>query len=106
MATTACEVVWFGRRYIERQLKEGDRVVVSGKLKHYRYQPQLDNPEFQRDDGGDLLHAGRIVPVYRLTAGVTARTLRAAIRVGLDAFGQELQEYLGPDLRDHGPQHR
>ena len=97
------EVVWFGRRYIDRQLKEGDRLVVSGRLKHFRFRPQIDNPDFQRDDGGDLLHAGRIVPIYRLTAGVTARTLRAAIRAGLDTFGPELSEYLPPDLRDAGP---
>jgi ATP-dependent DNA helicase RecG len=97
------DVVWFGRRYIERQLKEGDRLVVSGRLKHFRFRPQIDNPEFQRDDGGDLLHAGRIVPVYRLTAGVPARTLRAAIRAGLDTFGEGLVEYLPPELRDAGP---
>ncbi len=97
------DAVWFGRRYIDRQLKEGDQVVVSGKLKHFRFQPQIDNPEFQRDDGGDLLHAGRIVPIYRLTAGVTAKTLRTAIRGGLDVYGESLQEYLSPPLRGDQP---
>ncbi len=97
------DAVWFGRRYIDRQLQAGDQVVVSGKLKHFRSHPQIDNPEFQRDDGGDLLHAGRIVPVYRLTAGVTAKTLRAAIRAGLDAYGDQLVEYLAPELRGAQP---
>ncbi len=97
------DAVWFGRRYIDRQLNEGDDVVVSGKLKHFRFQPQIDNPEFQRDDGGDLLHAGRIVPVYRLTAGVTAKTLRAAIRGALDTYGEYLQEYLPARLLGDGP---
>ncbi|RKY14744.1 MAG: hypothetical protein DRQ55_20400, partial [Planctomycetota bacterium] len=27
------EAIWFGRRFIERQLKVGDKVVVSGKVK-------------------------------------------------------------------------
>ncbi len=97
------DAVWFGRRYIDRQLAEGDAVVVSGKLKHFRGRPQIDNPDFQRDDGGDLLHAGRIVPIYRLTAGVTAKTLRAAIRGGLDSFGDDLVEYLSPELRGSQP---
>ena len=87
------EVVWFGRRFIERQLKVGDRVVASGKVKVRGWRAQLDNPEFQRDDGGDMLHVGRIVPIYRLTRGVTARTLRAAIRAGLDRYGP-YPEYL------------
>jgi ATP-dependent DNA helicase RecG len=94
------DAIWFGRRYIDRQLEAGDDVVVSGKLKLFRYHPQLDNPDFQRDDGGDLLHAGRIVPVYRLTRGVLAKTLRAAIRGGLDAYGHLLEtDYLGAESR-------
>ena len=26
------EAIWFGRRFIERQVKEGDRLVLSGNL--------------------------------------------------------------------------
>ena len=70
-----CEAIWFGRRFIERQVKEGDQLILSGKVKLRGWRAQLDNPEFQRDDGGDLLHAGRIVPIYRLTRGVTAKSL-------------------------------
>ena len=98
------DAVWFGRRYIDRQLKAGDRVVVSGKLKHFRYHPQLDNPEFQLDDGGDMLHAGRIVPQYRLTQGVTAKTLRTAIDAGLERYGRFLEpDYLPDELRGSRP---
>lgn len=87
------QATWFGRRYIERQLEPGDVIVASGKVKLRGWQAQLDNPDFQRDDGSDLLHAGRIVPVYRLTRGVTATSLRAAIRAGLDRYGP-YDEYL------------
>ncbi|HKZ91938.1 MAG TPA: DEAD/DEAH box helicase, partial [Candidatus Limnocylindrales bacterium] len=87
------EAVWFGRRFIERQLRPGDRVVVSGKVKTHGWRSQLANPEFQRDDGGPMLHAGRIVPIYGLTRGVSARTLRTAIRAGLDRYGP-YPEYL------------
>jgi len=87
------EAVWFGRRFIERQLRPGDRVVVSGKVKTHGWRSQLGNPEFQRDDGGPMLHAGRIVPIYGLTRGVSARTLRTAIRAGLDRYGP-YPEYL------------
>lgn len=96
------EVVWFGRRFIERQLKAGDQVVASGRVKLHGWRAQLDNPEFQREDGGPMLHAGRIVPVYGLTRGVTARTLRTAIRAGLDRFGP-YREYLPPDIVGEQP---
>ena len=96
-ASGQVEAIWFGRRFIERQLKAGDAVVASGKVKLQGWRAQLDNPDFQRDDGGPMLHVGRIVPVYRLTRGVPARTLRQAIRSGLDRFGP-YPEYLPEDI--------
>jgi ATP-dependent DNA helicase RecG len=94
------EAVWFGRRNIERQVQQGDLLVLSGKVKLRGWRPQIDNPDWQRDDGGDLLHAGRIVPIYRLTRGVIAKTLRSAIRGGLDEYGHLLEpDYLPAKLR-------
>jgi ATP-dependent DNA helicase RecG len=97
--TGTAQATWFGRRFIERRLHKGDSVVVSGKIKRFGRQLTFDNPEFQRDDRGEVLHAGRIVPVYRLTAGLTAQRLRAAIREALDKAGHDYPEYLAPELR-------
>jgi ATP-dependent DNA helicase RecG len=97
--TGSISATWFGRRFIERRLHTGDAIVVSGRLRRFGSRLTLDNPEFQRDDGSALLHAGRIVPVYRLTAGLTANTLRRAMRAALDRAGQGYSEYLPDDLR-------
>ncbi len=89
------EATWFGRRFIERRLHPGDRVIVSGKVKHFGRKLTLDNPDFQADAAeSDLLHVGRIVPVYRLTAGLTAARLRLAMRAALDRAGAHYREYL------------
>ncbi len=92
------EAVWFGRRYIERRLRAGQVVALSGKVEVRGWVPRFQNPEFG-DAGDDALHAGRIVPVYRLTAGVTAPTLRQRIRGALDAALPSQPEYLDEDLR-------
>jgi len=93
--TGTAQATWFGRRYIERRLKAGDEVVVSGKVKRFGGKLTFDNPEFQRADGdAEVLHAGRIVPVYPLTAGLTSARLRAAIREALDKAGGRYPEYL------------
>ena len=93
--TGTAQATWFGRRYIERRLKAGDEVVVSGKVKRFGGKLTFDNPEFQRADGdAEVLHAGRIVPVYPLTAGLTSARLRAAIREALDKAGDRYPEYL------------
>jgi ATP-dependent DNA helicase RecG len=92
--TGEVEATWFGRRYIDKRLREGLWIVISGKVKRRGFTTTFDNPEFQPDDGSALLHAGRIVPVYRLTAGLTAVTLRRAIRQALDTVGAGYAEYL------------
>jgi ATP-dependent DNA helicase RecG len=97
--TGSLSATWFGRRYIERRLGPGDKVVISGRLKRFGRRLTLDNPEFQKDDEEALLHAGRIVPVYRLTSGITGTTLRRAMRGALDAAGDEYPEYLPPDAK-------
>jgi ATP-dependent DNA helicase RecG len=85
--TGTIEATWFGRRFIERRLRVGQPIIVSGKLKRFGRRLTLDNPEFQPDDGSALLHAGRIVPIYRLTAGLTANRIRLAVRAALDLVG-------------------
>ena len=94
------QATWFGRRFIERRLRPGQEIVVSGRLKRFGRRWTLDNPEFQAVEGdGSVLHAGRIVPVYRLTAGLTAARLRVAIREALDRAGHAYPEYLPDTLR-------
>jgi ATP-dependent DNA helicase RecG len=97
--TGEVEATWFGRRYVERRLREGEWIVVSGKIRRRGFATSFDNPEFQPDDGSALLHAGRIVPVYRLTAGLTAATLRRAIRQAIDAVGRAYEDYLPVSVR-------
>jgi ATP-dependent DNA helicase RecG len=99
--TGSIEATWFGRRFIERQLTVDGEVVVSGKVKRFGRRLTLDNPEFQvvADEDTEVLLAGRIVPVYRLTAGLTAARLRTAIREALDRAGHAYPEYLPERLR-------
>jgi ATP-dependent DNA helicase RecG len=92
------EAVWFGRRFIERRLGEGQLVALSGKVELRGWLPRFQNPEFGAA-GEDALHAGRIVPVYRLTAGVSGSWLRSAMRRALDVGVPEFVDYLPAALR-------
>ncbi|HEY4753536.1 MAG TPA: DEAD/DEAH box helicase, partial [Candidatus Limnocylindrales bacterium] len=97
--TGAAEATWFGRRYVERRLHEGDEIVVSGKLKRRGLTLVIEGPDFQPAAAVSLLHAGRIVPVYRLTSGVSTARLRAAVREALDRDGRAYPEYLPERFR-------
>ena len=47
--TGEAEAIWFGRRFIERRVKAGDRLVVSGRVKRRGWLSVFDDPEFQRE---------------------------------------------------------
>lgn len=97
--TGTAEATWFGRRYIERRVRPGDEILLSGKVRHKGFGLAFEGPEFQRTDAVSLLHAGRIVPVYRLTRGLTATRLRLAMREALDRAGHAYPEYLPDAIR-------
>ncbi len=95
-ATGAAEAQWYGRQFVQRRLVPGQEYLFSGKLKKRGFGLLVDNPAFQAPDG-DLLHVGRIVPTYALTAGLALKSLRAAIRAALDRY-PAYPEYLPGDL--------
>lgn len=97
------EAIWYGRRFIERRLHPGAEIVASGRVKAIGWRAQLEAPEFSTLEAGESVNAGRIVPIYRLTKGVTALSLRAAVRQVIDRFGPELSDPLPPGvLSRHG----
>ncbi|MGH2385305.1 MAG: OB-fold nucleic acid binding domain-containing protein, partial [Candidatus Limnocylindria bacterium] len=81
--TGSAEAVWFGRRYVERRLQQGDEVIVSGKVSQRGWRSQFTSPEFS-PVGRDSVHTARVVPVYHLTAGVTQKRLRELLARILD----------------------
>lgn len=95
-ATGTAEAQWYGRQFVERRLLVGSEYLFSGRLKKRGFGILLDNPAFQVPDS-DLVHVGRIVPVYRLTEGLALKSLRTAIRGALDRF-PPYPEYLAADL--------
>jgi ATP-dependent DNA helicase RecG len=95
----AVDAIWYGRRFIERRLTVGTTIVATGRVKAMGWTKQLEAPEFSPIGGGDQVSAGRIVPIYRLTRGVTALSLRRAVRTLLDEFGADLVDPLPPTVQ-------
>jgi ATP-dependent DNA helicase RecG len=66
---------WFNQPWRTKNLKEGDRVLLSGQADQYLGRLLLSNPEIEQLDG-DHINTQRIVPFYPLTAEVGQRWLR------------------------------
>jgi ATP-dependent DNA helicase RecG len=98
--TGSAEAIWFGRRYVERRLQQGDEVIVSGKVTQRGWRPQFTSPEFT-PVGRESVHTARVVPVYHLTAGVTQKRLRELLARILDHALPAVVDPLTDDER-HG----
>jgi ATP-dependent DNA helicase RecG len=81
-------VIWFNQPWLARQLPTNARVALSGKVTVFHGVRQMESPEWELLDGdlSEAVHTGRLLPVYPLTAGLAARTLRRLIREALDLY--------------------
>ena len=95
-------VVWFNQPYLAKSLKEDDFVCLAGKVSLQKGGLYLNNPSYERinemGENDDLVHTGRIVPVYSETRGLTSRWLRYIIKPLLYRFGDQIQETLPKEL--------
>ncbi len=94
-------LVNFGRRigYIKSILPIDTEVVISGKFTRRYNETQTTDYEFEVFDEENLIHTKRIVPKYPLTAKITAKMLRTAVRNALDEHGENIPEILPLPLR-------
>ncbi len=87
------EVTIFNQPYIKNSLRVGSRYSFYGRFQRFGGKLGLQNPTFERSDEEGKT-TGRIVPVYRLTAGISQNTLIKSIRQGLDSCLDELPDLL------------
>jgi ATP-dependent DNA helicase RecG len=97
------QLVNFGRRvgYLKGLLKVGTQVVVSGKFTRRNNEIQTTDFEFEvlEAEDADLIHTGRIVPKYVLTAKLTQRMLRQWTKTVIDGYAEGYPEILPLDIR-------
>ncbi|MBN2469414.1 MAG: ATP-dependent DNA helicase RecG [Anaerolineae bacterium] len=97
--TASLMVFFFGQPYLQHQLKKGEQLVVSGKVEQYLGRPSMNNPDWELLEY-DNLHTRAIVPVYPLTEGIPARTLRRIVKATVDYWAPRLPDYLPESVLD------
>ncbi len=126
--TGSIGVTWFNQTWIATRLKPGKAVVLSGGIEQYLGNLTMSGPEWEPLEQKQV-HTNRIVPVYPLTSGVTAKWLRRVINsvvqshadrvpdplphalvseAGLMSFGKAFRQVHFPDSWDllKAAQHR
>jgi ATP-dependent DNA helicase RecG len=90
---------FFGQPYLRSTLEPGARVVFSGKTGLYGGRITMDNPEWEFVEQ-EALHTRGIVPVYPLTKGLTAHSMRRLSHKMLDRYAQHVPDYMPEAVLD------
>lgn len=97
--TAMMNVTFFGQTWLQRRFKIGSQIVMSGKIDIFRGELTMTNPEWEMLERENL-HTGRIVPVYRLTQGVSARTIRRLMRQAVTAWADRIPDHMPDSVLD------
>jgi ATP-dependent DNA helicase RecG len=87
-------VIWFNQPYLAKKLPTNSRIVISGRVGLFRSKKVFEAPEWELLESDDLIHTGRLVPVYPLTAGLFPRQVRKLVKGTLDRWLPELPDFL------------
>lgn len=94
------QAMWFNQPYLADQFKRGRQIVLSGKVDEYLGRVVMSGPAWEPLEP-DLVHTGRLVPVYPLTEGLHARWLRRIMKRTVEYWTKRLPDYLPASVREH-----
>lgn len=97
--TGTLKAVWFNQQFLKSKLIPGTQVILAGKLEFRGGDMALQAPMIEFTDQPA---AGRIIPIYPETAGLTSKQISLLVAQVIDA-SSELEDDLPETLRE---QHR
>jgi ATP-dependent DNA helicase RecG len=107
--TGALRAVWFNQPFLADVFRPHQRVILYGKLELSSHGLQLQNPQYEliKGDGeeeeaqsdADVLHTGRIVPIYEKTGTLTTKMQRTLVHQALAQLPEVLPDPVPADVR-------
>ncbi len=92
--------LWFNNPYLAKQIHTNDRLVISGRVSAWKGMLVFESPDWEKLEDKELVHTGRLVPVYPLTAGLYPRAVRKLMKEVVDGFAPALTDYLPIEIRE------
>ncbi|MCX6085703.1 MAG: hypothetical protein NTX94_04600, partial [Caldiserica bacterium] len=95
-------LVWFNNRFVKNRLQVGHDYDFYGRLANSFEGAQLMQPAFEESGTpGAQLHMNRIVPLYRLTSGLSQKVLRGHVWRAAGRIPSGTAEYLPQSVASH-----
>lgn len=102
--TGEIRVSWFNQGYLQKQLSiaKGEYLVVTGVKQRFGNKVEFNVRSHELPEQGDVLNTGRLVPIYALTEGLYAKTLRRYTKWVVDHYAHAVPDHLPNWLRVAG----
>ncbi len=92
--------MWFNNPYLAKTLQPNMKIVLSGKVRLFNGRFVFESPEWEPLEEGDLIHTGRLVPVYPLTEGLHQRQTRKLIKGVVDLWAGRITDFLPDEVKE------
>ena len=106
--TGSLEITFFNTPFVKDAIKQGESYVFYGKISGTLLRPEMTNPIFEREGGGQATGSpyaadspqatGSIVPIYPLTARLTQKAVSTAVFAALQKNADTLPDVLPSDI--------
>jgi ATP-dependent DNA helicase RecG len=92
-------VVWFNNPYLAKKLPTNASIVLSGRVALFGGRHVFESPEWELVEDKELVHTGRLVPLYPLTQGLRPRQVRKLMKEVVDQYAWQAEDFLPIELR-------
>ena len=98
----------FNEKYMNKKFSTGQKIIMSGEVEFNPYNgsmeiihPDIETLEYSELQTGasELLHVGRIVPIYHLTEGIHQKTLRTIMKEAVDNYADSIVDFLPENIK-------
>ncbi len=93
-------VVWFNNPYLARTLTPNMRIVLSGRVSIFNGRHVFESPEWEPMEDRELIHTGRLVPLYPLTQGLYHRQVRKLMKAVVDQWAGQVEDFLPQEVKE------
>ena len=93
------DITFFNQPYAKDNLHRGESYVFFGKIEANGPRRSMVNPAYEKADGPRNV-TGKILPIYRVCAGLNQRSMLQAVRQGLDECLDLLPDVLPHEVRE------
>jgi ATP-dependent DNA helicase RecG len=91
--------MWFNNPWLAKTLQPNMKIVLSGKVRLFNGRFVFESPEWEPLEEGDLIHTGRLVPVYPLTEGLHQRQTRKMLKGIVDSWADRVPDFLPAEIK-------